>query len=169
MENESVSQPIPRASGVYVLTHRLTRDQYVGSAGNLVARHRSHFAALRVGKYQNKRIAKLCGEHGIDFDFSVLQLTDPLQRWRRERAWIRKLKPSLNCGPASEQRIEREPKQAVNISLSLRNIEAIDRLRDAESVRPTLGQVVDAAVRFFLERYREGEFDTPAKVRPPRK
>ena len=89
---------IPRASGIYLLTHIATGATYVGQALDLLRRYRGHARNFRIGVRQNRHFGPLTrqGCTIADFKFKVLQLCDAERLDRCETRWIRKLKPTLN-------------------------------------------------------------------------
>lgn len=89
---------VPRGPGVYRLTNVVTGDSYVGASIDMYQRRCGHGSNLTAGKSSSK-LQKLHKKHGMaSFVFDVLEECPIDALNRRERAWIRKLKPTLNTG-----------------------------------------------------------------------
>jgi predicted GIY-YIG superfamily endonuclease len=143
---------VPQCCGVYLLTHLITGDTYVGSATNVRLRAQTHFSRMKCGQFQNKRIATLCRENGVRFRAECLERCEHLKRRDRERRWIKRLKPTLNCAKVNDHGAEHEPTTMLRVVVPERYRIALEAIADAEQFRPTVSQLVNVAIRRFLER-----------------
>lgn len=92
---ESV-ESLPNSPGVYLLTHRVTNDTYVGSSLDVRRRVRGHLCSLRAGCHENKGLLKLCLTSGFDLEAKLLEETTEEMRLIVEAKWVHSLRPSLN-------------------------------------------------------------------------
>jgi group I intron endonuclease len=92
-------------AGVYLMTHQVTGDRYVGQSLNIEQRWKAHRVQLEKGLHKNAFLMELARQYGSQsFDFEILegyQDEPPYQMkiWELknlERAWIEKLQPSIN-------------------------------------------------------------------------
>lgn len=158
---------LPNTPGVYLLTHRVTRDTYVGKALELRGRVKAHICAARSGRHESRAMNLLCQRAGADFDVTILQETSPEDRREAELRWIKELRPTLNAYNTGERRPTRRddkppaPKKfpiggAVTAEV-LAGLKAIS-VRDERA----MAWLVARAVEEYVERHH-------GKPLPPRK
>ncbi len=90
--------------GIYLITHKVTGDRYVGMSKTIEQRWKSHLRALEKGKHTSKAMQALSNEYGLDsFTFEILEECEPepdrrieLTLGDAERKWMEQLKPELN-------------------------------------------------------------------------
>jgi excinuclease UvrABC nuclease subunit len=87
---------LPRSSGVYLMTHEVTGDTYVGGTSDLRLPFCGHLSDLRNGSHLNPRMRQLVRDHGLSFRCEVLELVDRKERDAVELRWIASIKPTLN-------------------------------------------------------------------------
>lgn len=93
-------------SGVYAITNVATGGQYIGSTIDLEQRKALHLSSMRHQRHDNPRIQAAYNVQGKHvFCFELLEhITDIEQILPRERAWLIKLRPAYNIGPAKQRR-----------------------------------------------------------------
>lgn len=144
---------LPDAPGIYQLVHTVTADAYIGSAQNIRLRIADHMRCLRNARHSNSRMMELVQAHGISFEATVLELTSDGPRFPKEREWIEKLKPVLNgpiLPPAEDNRRRVETEQ-VNFRFAISVIERMAAFKERHPLRPTMTQIVEAAVAEWLD------------------
>ncbi len=90
--------------GIYLITHKVTGDRYVGLSKNIEQRWKSHLRELEKGEHTSKAMQALANEHSLDsFTFEILEECEPEPSRRitatlgdAERKWMEQLKPELN-------------------------------------------------------------------------
>lgn len=91
----------PRTSGVYRLNNTATGEFYVGASKNLRIRWTAHYYKIN-GHRNSGRINDSFRGHGVSaIAFEVVELCSKKSLDRRERYWIKQLKPTLNTFPAT--------------------------------------------------------------------
>lgn len=81
-----------RIIGVYVIRNHVNKKVYVGASRNVGGRWNSHRIALRSRSHDNERILQDWDIHTeAAFVFELLEVTDRLSVWEKERFWIDKL------------------------------------------------------------------------------
>jgi len=91
-------------AGIYLITHTVTGDRYVGRSHTIERRWKSHIAQLQKRKHHSKAMQALADEYGINsFSFEILEVCEPLPGRRfddvlsdTEQKWIEQLGPELN-------------------------------------------------------------------------
>lgn len=85
---------IKNAAAIYALRCTVNNKCYVGATKHLQRRLYQHFARLRSGRHENKRLNRDLRKHGEDaFVVEVLEwCDDPRLRPERERVWMARLK-----------------------------------------------------------------------------
>lgn len=90
--------------GIYLITHKVTGDRYVGMSKTIEQRWKSHLKLLEKGKHHSKAMQALADEYGLgSFTFEILEECEPepnryIERTlgSAEQKWIDQLKPELN-------------------------------------------------------------------------
>lgn len=77
-----------------------TGDTYVGSTNNFARRWQQHRQDLQFNMHANYRLTNLYRHYGLAaLEFSILETCAPERRLFREKAWIEKLRPTINLQP----------------------------------------------------------------------
>src|SRR5258708_699703 len=85
---------IPNAPGIYRITCIITGKIYVGSAVNLRRRCRAHLSTLQRNGHHNPKLQAAFNKYGPGaFTFEVLELVLLPSLTRREKYWLKILKP----------------------------------------------------------------------------
>jgi group I intron endonuclease len=91
-------------AGVYLITHTVTGERYVGQSQTIEQRWKMHLSSLEKGKHHCKRMQELATEHGLEsFEFEILEVLDKFPPYKyigtlkyMEQQWIQQLNPELN-------------------------------------------------------------------------
>lgn len=113
---------LPKSPGVYLLTHAVTGDTYVGSAKNIRGRFGTHLNDLRNKCHANPGLLAVVTAHGLRLECRPLELTAPEDRVAAERRWVEELKPTLNrhAVPHSARPLKpEEPRRGVRVRIDL--------------------------------------------------
>lgn len=159
-----ISSDIPNAAGIYLLTHAKTGDTYVGSSKSIRTRFSAHLCDLRSGLHLNPVMVALARKHGLKFSCRVLELTGTADRYSAERAWIEKLRPTLNLiAPPSRPRPVRNIPPTVGVSARVdpdlaERFEAI-----AAAHERTVSYFVEKAMAEYLENHERALLKGAAK------
>lgn len=88
-------QPIPPSPGIYRITCTSTGKIYIGSAANLLIRHRVHSSDLQRNVHHNPKLQRAWNKYGSEsFVFEILELVlVPELLTAREQYWMDTLKP----------------------------------------------------------------------------
>jgi group I intron endonuclease len=149
---------LPRAPGVYKITHRLTGDFYVGSSRDIRKRGMEHIATLISGLNLCGRLQRLASLHGVDFDIEVLEITHSDHRLEAEKRWIAELQPTLNVrhNPGKTREIE-EARRKVVLGARI-DPELRDWVEDAAaSDERTVSYMVEKALQLLREHMTKGD------------
>jgi group I intron endonuclease len=88
------------SAGVYQIICLPTGDTYIGSTNNFARRWHQHRDDLRLGIHANYRLTNLYLHYGAGaLEFSILETCAPERRLYREKAWIEKVRPTINIQP----------------------------------------------------------------------
>lgn len=83
--------------GVYIITNKITGDQYVGSSKNIERRWYNYRSKGYRDKYKSYKIYMAITEYGLEnFTFEVLEYCQEDIRKEREQHYIETIKPSYN-------------------------------------------------------------------------
>lgn len=90
--------------GIYLITHKVTGDRYVGMSRTIEQRWKAHLKRLEQGKHHSKAMQALANEYGLDsFTFEILEECEPepgkrieLTLRSAEEIWMEQLRPELN-------------------------------------------------------------------------
>lgn len=160
--SESGPDSLPDAPGVYLLTNDVSGDSYVGSAMNVRSRIKDHLSAIKTRKC-SRLMLRAVERHGSAFTARLLEQCPCAERRNRERAWVAKLRPTLNRAPVNDNGANIEETAAIGLTLSSANLDGLRELADAMEFKPRISQLVNAAIAEFLERQK-----TAARKPPPR-
>lgn len=137
----TMSDIIPRTSGVYKITCIANKRIYIGSAANLYKRKYDHFRTLRLNQHHNPIMQNAWNKYGEQsFTFEVLEIVLPISLTAREQYWFNKFKPfpprGFNILPEAGTTLGREysPEAIENIRQGIAKRrpptpEAIERLK----------------------------------------
>lgn len=83
--------------GVYIITNKITGEQYIGSSKNIERRWYNYRSKGYRDKYKNSRIYMAITTYGLEnFTFEVLEYCQENTRKNREQHYIETIKPSYN-------------------------------------------------------------------------
>jgi group I intron endonuclease len=84
--------------GIYIITNKTTKKQYVGSSKNVYYRMQRHKCNLRELKHCNAKLQAAYNKYGLeDFTFKVLEFVETDEELlTREQFYIDSLKPAYN-------------------------------------------------------------------------
>lgn len=86
-----------KISGVYKITNTITGDFYIGSSKDVKKRWANHKCYSKWTSYINSRMYNDMSKYGIDkFQFSIIELVDPLFLKCVEQKYIDLLEPTYN-------------------------------------------------------------------------
>ena len=106
-----------KTSGVYMLTCTINGKRYIGSSNCIGSRLSSHFG-YQMRKGFGKPLYDDMRKYGKDnFEYEVLEVTNPDENIYKEQLWVEKLKPEYNLVfPESREFISEERKNKVKYS-----------------------------------------------------
>ena len=87
-----------KASGIYAIVNRVTKDMYVGSAVNIASRWRVHKHHLTHNTHHCKHLQNSYNKYSKDvFDFEIVEFVDDKSKLiAREQLWIDFFGPTYN-------------------------------------------------------------------------
>lgn len=153
---------VPNESGIYLLTHSITGDTYVGKATDMQLRYLRHMDSFVNGNHRNKAIRALALKSGGTMLFKVLEKLPLKELPKAEVRWIRSSRPTLN----KNLMVDQSSLKSLNVNL---DDEMGDMLRYASFLlQRTIRGIVEEAIEDWLKAHGITPDKLPSADKPKR-